>query len=699
MSGWDQGGVFVGGIATQRDGLEEGDRLAQARSDFARFVSGYKEDTQFIYREQLELRCSNSEYFLEVALEDLKSFDPALEEALVTRPAEYLPIFEEAVQKCAVDYLSEGNTDISFQVTLTRRSGASLKMRDINSSHVSQLVHVQGIVTAASRTRSKATRLALRCKDCKSIKFINCRSGFGGAQIPRSCDYTPLPTEKKCAVDPFVFATDRSAFIDQQTLKLQESLDDVPTGEMPRHLLLCTDRYLVNSAVPGARVSIVGVYSIFSSAPKGLKANAAIRAPYINVLGMWEDREGGRDETFTNEEVEDFRREADKPWRARYEEVGKQIASPIFGHADIKRALACLLFGGSRKVLPEGMRIRGDINVLLLGDPSTAKSQLLKFVEKVAPISVYTSGKGSSAAGLTASVVRDGGSRDFYLEGGAMVLADGGVVCIDEFDKMREADRVAIHEAMEQQTISVAKAGITTILNSRTAVLAAANPVFGRFDDVKTAAENIDFQTTILSRFDLIFIVRDRQDVENDKRLAKHILSLHKQGGRVTDDEEQKKEMEFLRKYIAFARKTISPVLSSSAATKLARHYCSARAEARGDTRQEDAGSRGATGSNENAIPITVRQLEAIVRLSESIAKICLMSEVTEEMVDEAYRLFQTATVDAIKHGQVSFLNDEVREEILKVMDRIHSHVPVESRISRELLFQQLRKVGSSRVA
>mmetsp|Transcript_30584 Transcript_30584/g.79800 ORF Transcript_30584/g.79800 Transcript_30584/m.79800 type:complete len:189 (-) Transcript_30584:2309-2875(-) len=150
--------------------------------------------------------------------------------------------------------------------------------------------------------------------------------------------------------------------------------------------------------------------------------------------------------------------------------------------------------------------------------------------------------------------------------------------------------------------------------------------------------------------------------------------------------------MEFLRKYIAFARKTISPVLSSSAATKLARHYCSARAEARGDTRQEDAGSRGATGSNENAIPITVRQLEAIVRLSESIAKICLMSEVTEEMVDEAYRLFQTATVDAIKHGQVSFLNDEVREEILKVMDRIHSHVPVESRISRELLFQQLRK-------
>jgi DNA replication licensing factor MCM5 len=185
--------------------------------------------------------------------------------------------------------------------------------------------------------------------------------------------------------------------------------------------------------------------------------------------------------------------------------------------ADIKKAITCLLFGGSKKVLPDGMRLRGDINVLLLGDPGTAKSQLLKFVEKVrahhrraahrsraarqvAPIAVYTSGKGSSAAGLTASVQRDPVSREFFLEGGAMVLADTGVVCIDEFDKMRDEDRVAIHEAMEQQTISIAKAGITTVLNSRTSVLAAANPVWGRYDEGRSPGENIDFQTTILSR-------------------------------------------------------------------------------------------------------------------------------------------------------------------------------------------------------
>lgn len=190
---------------------------------------------------------------------------------------------------------------------------------------------------------------------------------------------------------------------------------------------------------------------------------------------------------------------------------------------DIKKAISCLLFGGTKKRLPDNIRLRGDINVLLLGDPGTAKSQFLKFTEKVSPISVYTSGKGSSAAGLTASVIRDSSSGEFYLEGGAMVLADGGVVCIDEFDKMNDEDRVAIHEAMEQQTISIAKAGITTILNSRSSVLAAANPIFGRYNESKTPGEvfinliqNVDFSSTILSRFDLIFIIKDEHNIIKD---------------------------------------------------------------------------------------------------------------------------------------------------------------------------------------
>ena len=201
--------------------------------------------------------------------------------------------------------------------------------------------------------------------------------------------------------------------------------------------------------------------------------------------------------------------------------------------------------------------------MLLLGDPSVAKSQFLKFVEKAAPISVYTSGKGSSAAGLTATVTQDSASREFYLEGGAMVLADGGVVCIDEFDKMREQDRVAIHEAMEQQTISIAKAGITTVLNSRTSVLAAANPTFGRYDAEKNAAEQVDFQSTILSRFDMIFILRDEYDLEKDRTLAAHILKIHVQGtSTVREPVEGELDVLQLKRYIAYARAKCSPRLN-----------------------------------------------------------------------------------------------------------------------------------------
>lgn len=239
--------------------------------------------------------------------------------------------------------------------------------------------------------------------------------------------------------------------------------------------------------------------------------------------------------------------------------------------------------GGSAKILPDKSRLRGDINILLLGDPSTAKSQFLKFIQKVAPISVYTSGKGSSAAGLTAAIIKDPNTGEFQLEGGALVLADGGVVCIDEFDKMRPQDRVAIHEAMEQQTISVAKAGITTILNSRTSVLAAANPIFGRYDDQKKVSDQIDLQTTILSRFDCIFIVRDVRNEENDKRLAKHIINLHSKATMTAEGVEIKTgfNVEELKNYILYAKMNFSPRLNDEAAITLQNLYIEDRKKVR----------------------------------------------------------------------------------------------------------------------
>lgn len=307
------------------------------------------------------------------------------------------------------------------------------------------------------------------------------------------------------------------------------------------------------------------------------KSAVAIRQPYIRVVGIEEANEANSrgPAAFLPEEVEEFKKIASEA--DAYKNICSKIDPSIFGHDDVKKAVACLLFGGSRKSLPDGVKLRGDINVLLLGDPSTAKSQFLKFVEKTAPIAVYTSGKGSSAAGLTASVIRNNSSRELYLEGGAMVLADGGVVCIDEFDKMRPEDRVAIHEAMEQQTISIAKAGITTVLNSRTSVLAAANPPSGHYDDLKTAQDNIDLQTTILSRFDLIFIVKDIRMYSQDKMIASHIIKVHASADTAASDSKTSKEENWLKRYIQYCRTECQPRLSESASTMLQNNYVKIR--------------------------------------------------------------------------------------------------------------------------
>jgi DNA replication licensing factor MCM5 len=310
------------------------------------------------------------------------------------------------------------------------------------------------------------------------------------------------------------------------------------------------------------RVTIVGIFSILNSI-RGARDTSStvagvgqtVKISYISAIGI--QKESGENSLgfalplISDDDKEKIITMTKDP--EIYQKISNSIGGSIYGGEDIKKAIACLLFGGSSKKLPDGMKLRGEINILLLGDPSTAKSQMLKFVQRCAPICIYTSGKGSSAAGLTAAVIRDAATGEFQLEGGAMVLADGGVVCIDEFDKMRTIDRVAIHEAMEQQTISIAKAGITTILNSRTSVLAAANPIMGRYDDLKHAAEQIDFQSAILSRFDCIFIVRDIRDDIKDRKMASHIVGLH-QG--VNDNLQDKVEIDIdlLKKYITYAK-------------------------------------------------------------------------------------------------------------------------------------------------
>eukprot|EP00940_MAST-03C_sp_MAST-3C-sp2_P003563 g3563.t1 len=523
--------------------------------------------------------------------------------------------------------------------------------------------------------------------------------------MPRACGRDRLPEEKECPMDPYVTIPDRCAYVDIQTLKLQESPEVVPTGEMPRHILLSATRTLANRLAPGTRIVAIGIYDTFNSSAGRKLSSGSIRTPYLRVVGLENDvgaASSGAAASYTPEEEERMLELSREP--ELYEKIWSSVAPSISGDytKDIKRAVACLLFGGSRKVLPDGMKLRGDINVLLLGDPSTAKSQFLKFVEKVAPIGVYTSGKGSSAAGLTASVIKD--SRgEFYLEGGAMVLADGGVVCIDEFDKMREQDRVAIHEAMEQQTISVAKAGITTVLNSRVSVLAAANPVYGRYDDERSAAENIDFLPTILSRFDLIFIVRDIRDAARDRHIARHVVGVHisassaanKKGGEgassKTTTGTDEIDLDLMKKYIAYCRNKRAPRLSVAAAETLRNHYVSIRGDMRKRTMRNN--------NDVSTIPITVRQLEAIVRIAESLAKMTLSREADVSHVEEAIRLFKVSTISAANSGVASLAvgSVEMRKNVQRMEAALKSRMAIGRSASVRKLREDFAKQGYAR--
>jgi DNA replication licensing factor MCM5 len=431
---------------------------------------------------------------------------------------------------------------------------------------IARLVRVPGIVIGASVMSSKATELHIQCRSCQFQDTIPVLGGFTGVTLPRQCNRKRVANDPtpKCPLDPYFVMHEKSQFVDQQIIKLQEAPDQVPVGELPRHVLISADRYLTNRVVPGSRCTVMGIFSIYqnkASKNSSTSGAVAIRTPYLRAVGIQTDLDqtAKGHVTYSEEEEQEFLEMSRRP--DLYSVMADCIAPSIYGNRDIKKAILCLLLGGSKKILPDGMRLRGDINVLLLGDPGTAKSQLLKFVEKAAPISIYTSGKGSSAAGLTASVQRDQSTREFYLEGGAMVLADGGVVCIDEFDKMRDEDRVAIHEAMEQQTISIAKAGITTILNARTSVLAAANPIFGRYDDMKTPGENIDFQTTILSRFDMIFIVKDEHTREKDERIARHVMGIHMDGRGAEEVAESEIPVERMKRYMTYCKTYVPSVL------------------------------------------------------------------------------------------------------------------------------------------
>ncbi|KAH6573954.1 hypothetical protein BASA60_005767 [Batrachochytrium salamandrivorans] len=694
--GWDTGRVYSTAVFPGEQREESALVVERKLVDFLR---SYRQENVFIYREQLRQNLIIKQYFLEIDLAHLMNYNEELANNFKDKPKEHIALLEKAAVTLALqtNLLDVNSMHQACQVMIISRANP-LPIRDLDTPYISKMVRIPGIIISSNNPQSKATMLHIMCRSCRHVRHLQLSGGLTGVRLPRICDSEPDTTgdKAKCPIDPYMIVHDKSKFVDQQTLKLQECPSMVPVGELPRHLLMTVDRYLTGMVSPGMRVTATGIFTTFdqqvSQKQKGGSA-AALRTPYLQVIGFELDADGGGNNvrSFTSQEEEEFLAMSRRP--NLYQEFTSSIAPQIYGSEDIKRAIACLLFGGSRKFLPDGMKLRGDVNVLMLGDPGTAKSQLLKFVQKVAPIAVYTSGKGSSAAGLTASVIRDAQSREFRLEAGAMVLADGGVVCIDEFDKMREEDRVAIHEAMEQQTISIAKAGITTILNSRTSVLAAANPVFGRYDDMKTPGENIDFQTTILSRFDLIFIIRDEHNEERDSTIARHVVGVHTNSMQ-RGAPEGEFDIQKMRSYIGYCKSKCAARLSKEAAEKLSSYFVEMRQRVR--TMDADA----ASSKTKSAIPITIRQLEAIIRVAESLAKMALSPVATEMHVDEAIRLFNHSTMSAIQSGMVEgFSRGKFSEEVERIEDMIRRRFAIGSSMSERRLKEELLKQDFSQAS
>jgi DNA replication licensing factor MCM7 len=398
---------------------------------------------------------------------------------------------------------------------------------------------------------------------------------------------------------------------------------------------------------------------------EGFRAMKAglISDTYLEISSLTSHKKSYTDFTFTPELLVQINEKAEE--KDIYNQLASSIAPEIFGHEDVKKALLCLLVGGVSRTLGDGMKIRGDINILLMGDPGVAKSQLLKHISHVAPRGIYTTGKGSSGVGLTAAVLRDVTTGEVTLEGGALVLADQGICCIDEFDKMEDTDRTAIHEVMEQQTVSIAKAGITTTLNARTAVLAAANPVYGRWNRSIPAEKNLGIETALLSRFDLTFSLLDTPDEDMDEALARHITHVHRYNKHPALEFEPFAP-EFMRAYVCRARQ-FEPFVPEHLTEHIVSQYVELRKE---------------KGEEGRRTFVTARSLLAVLRLSQALARINFRAEVRREDVEEAQRLLWVAKQTGNEEDPAKHIEDPV-SAIWGLIRAAHKSLPTGKAVSR----------------
>ncbi len=557
------------------------------------------------YREHISSMAISGNNSFVVDFDELLASEPKLAQRLMDNPDEYLEYANRAAKAQLQIEEPEYAEEIVNITVRFRGLPEATPLRVLGSKHIGKLVMLDGIVVRASPARPMVMEAAFKCKWCGAMSNVTQSGPFLTA--PSACSAPEC--RRKSSFD---FIQEESIFIDSQDVRIQERPEDLPPGQLPRWLdIKLLERDLVDAARPGDHVSVVGVTrAVAARLPKVGQLRSFTLHLDTNFIDV-ESKEPEKVLITPEEEkkIVELSKDADI-----HNKILHSLAPSIYGLEHLKEAVMYLLFGGTAKHFPD-ITIRGDMNVLIVGDPGTAKSQLLQYVSKIAPRGLYTSGRGTTAAGLTAAVLRDK-AGGMTLEAGALVLADKGVAAIDEMDKMRTEDRVAIHEVMEQHTVSVAKGGIVATLNARTSILAAANPTLGRYDPYRTVSENISLPVTILSRFDLIFVLRDVPEEVKDAQMTEHILDLHRRG---TVPTEGPVDSELFRKYVSYA-KNIKPQLTHEALDCLKDFYLR---------------MRSASETEGTPVAITARQLESLVRLAEARARVALRDEVT---LDDAER-------------------------------------------------------------
>jgi len=670
--------------------LEETDKT----EDWSRLLkSRYKKELGLISREYPHKRS------LEIDYRDIERFGKAglaMADELLENPGKVLEDVGEAVKSGQLIRTKDGKEPKGINIRF-KNLPVKTGIRKIRSDDINTFVSIEGILRKTTEVRPRVVEAVFKCP---AGHFTVRKQKYGKFIEPDGC------ATDGCAFKKLELLPKRSKFVDSQKLRIQESPEGLRGGEQPQTLDVDITDDLSGKLSPGDRVIVNGILRSVQRVNKGEKSTVF---DIFLECNSFEISEKEFDEVDIDDEAENEIIALSKDPMI-YRMVTHSVAPTIYGSEDVKQAIVLQMFGGIRKEMPDGTSLRGDIHVLLIGDPGIAKSQLLRYVVKLSPRAIYTSGQSSTSAGLTATAVKDEfGEGRWTLEAGALVLADMGIAAVDEMDKMQKEDRSALHEAMEQQTISVAKAGITATLRSRCALLGAANPKYGRFDMFGDIADQINMPPSLLSRFDLIFIMADLPEQKRDLAIAEHILKTHRVGEMIEQNkkspipgmtpeyiQQQLKPVTpdidpaLFRKYIAYAKRTCFPLLSIEAKDALIKYYLSLR---------------GLAEPNK-AVPVTARQLEALVRLAEASARIRLSNniEISDaerviHIVDACLRQVafdaKTGTFDIDKVA--TGISKEKRDIIRVIKDAIRDIGGEGKRAGMELVIDAVTSKGFAR--